>query len=69
MEQDEHPLDDPARETEWEVWYLDTFDRECPPSVDVRGRGLVRGLIELWARAESAASPSRSTFPLALDVS
>jgi hypothetical protein len=38
------------REAEWEVWYRDTFDRECPPSVDVSGRGLVKGLMELWAR-------------------
>lgn len=37
-------------EAMWEVWYRDTFDRECPPSVDVRGRGLVKGLTELWAR-------------------
>lgn len=37
-------------EREWEVWYRDTFDRECPPSVDARGRGLVHGLTELWAR-------------------
>jgi len=35
---------------EWEVWYRDTFDRECPPSVDVSGRDLVKGLMELWAR-------------------
>jgi hypothetical protein len=41
---------DPAEDVEWEVWYRDTFDRECPPSVDVRGRGLVAGLTELWAR-------------------
>jgi hypothetical protein len=41
---------DPDPEAEWEVWYRDTFDRECPPSVDIRGRGLVRGLVELWAR-------------------
>jgi hypothetical protein len=40
---------DPASEAEWEVWYRDTFDRECPPSVDVRGRGLVEGLTALWA--------------------
>ncbi len=43
-------LPDPAPEAEWEVWYRDMFDRECPPSVDVRGRGLVSGLMELWAR-------------------
>ena len=41
---------DPAPEQEWEVWYRDMFDRECPPSVEVSGRGLVGGLIELWAR-------------------
>ncbi|MEJ2209503.1 MAG: hypothetical protein P8129_10760 [Anaerolineae bacterium] len=37
-------------QVDWEVWYRDTFDRECPPSVDARGHGLVRGLTELWAR-------------------
>jgi hypothetical protein len=41
---------DPAPEAEWEVWYRDTFDLECPPGIDARGRGLVRGLMELWAR-------------------
>jgi hypothetical protein len=35
---------------EWQVWYEDTFDRESPRSVDTSGRGLVRGLMELWAR-------------------
>jgi len=40
----------PAPKVEWELWYRDTFDRETPPSVDVRGRGLVKGLTELWAR-------------------
>ena len=43
-------MTDPDPQAEWEVWYRDTFDRECPPSVDARGRGLVRGLMELWAR-------------------
>ncbi|MFT7643422.1 MAG: hypothetical protein ACI9G1_005187 [Pirellulaceae bacterium] len=37
-------------EVEWEVWYRDTFDRECPPKVDVSGVGMVKGLKELWAR-------------------
>ena len=40
----------PAPEAEWEVWYQYTFDRECPRQVEVAGRGLVKGLIELWAR-------------------
>jgi hypothetical protein len=43
-------LCDPIPEAEWQVWYQDTFDRECPLSVDVRGQGLAIGLIELWAR-------------------
>ena len=42
--------DDPHRDARWNIVYCDTFDRECPPSVEVEGRGLVPGLIELWAR-------------------
>jgi hypothetical protein len=42
--------EDRVQGVEWEVWYWDTFDRECPPSVDVGGRGLIKGLMELWAR-------------------
>jgi hypothetical protein len=34
----------------WELWYRDTFDRECPPRIELRGRGLASGLVELWAR-------------------
>ncbi|MFC1852754.1 hypothetical protein ACFL27_21355 [candidate division CSSED10-310 bacterium] len=34
----------------WQVWYQDTFDRECPRQVEVEGVGLVKGLTELWAR-------------------
>jgi len=41
---------DPAPKADWEVWYRDTFDRECPPKVDAYGNGLVKGLMELWAR-------------------
>lgn len=41
---------DPAPEAEWEVWYQDTFDRECPRQIEIAGLGLVNGLIELWAR-------------------
>ena len=50
MQRPPSSLRDPAPEAEWELWYRDTFDLECPPSVDARGRGLVRGLMELWAR-------------------
>lgn len=35
---------------EWAVWYEDTFSRDDPPRIDVKGRGLVKGLAELWAR-------------------
>jgi hypothetical protein len=41
---------DPDPAADWEVWYRDTFDRECPPQVDVQGQGLAHGLMELWAR-------------------
>ena len=34
----------------WEIWYQDTFDPDCPRRVDLAGHGLVKGLIELWAR-------------------
>jgi hypothetical protein len=37
-------------ETEWEIWYQDTFDRECPRQVEIAGQRLVEGLIQLWAR-------------------
>ena len=43
-------IPDPEPEAEWQVWYQDTFDRECPRSVEASGRGLVEGLVELWAR-------------------
>lgn len=41
---------EPYPDEEWAVWYADTFDRDAPPRVDVRGRGLVEGLAQLWAR-------------------
>jgi hypothetical protein len=43
-------FNDPYPTEEWEIWYVDAFDRDAPPSIDVRGRGLVKGLAELWAR-------------------
>ena len=35
---------------EWEIWYQDNFDLECPRQMELSGRGLIKGLIELWAR-------------------
>jgi hypothetical protein len=43
-------LVDPDPDAEWEVWYQDTFDRECPRQVEVSGRGLAAGLTQLWVR-------------------
>jgi hypothetical protein len=43
-------LIDPVPDAEWEIWYQDTFDRECPRQVEIAGLGLVKGLIELWSR-------------------
>jgi hypothetical protein len=40
----------PAPELKWQIWYQDTFDRECPRSVEASGCGLVTGLVELWTR-------------------
>ena len=37
-------------DAEWEIWYQDTFDRECPRQVEIIGQGLVEGLIGLWTR-------------------
>jgi hypothetical protein len=43
-------LIDPVPDAEWEIWYEDTFDRECPRQVEIAGFGLAKGLVELWAR-------------------
>ena len=42
--------DDPAPGVAWEIIYSDNFDRECPPSTEITGRGVIPGLVELWAR-------------------
>lgn len=41
---------EPYPDEEWAVWYVDTFDRDFPPRSEVSGRGLVKGLTQLWAR-------------------
>lgn len=41
---------EPHRDEEWVIWYVDTFDRDCPPSREAGGSGLVEGLAQLWAR-------------------
>jgi hypothetical protein len=58
-----HTRFDPAR-TRYELWAMDTFDRESDPSVDVRGEGLEAGLAELWRRVlrEGVRDDGRATF-------
>lgn len=41
---------EPRPDEEWVIWYVDTFDRDFPPRSEVSGRGLVKGLTQLWAR-------------------
>jgi hypothetical protein len=50
QERSVRPTSSARRPGEWEVWYRDTFDRECPAKVEVRGKALADGLAELWAR-------------------
>ena len=37
-------------QADWEIWYQDTFDQDCPRQLELTGCGLITGLIELWAR-------------------
>jgi hypothetical protein len=39
---------EPALDAAWELWYQDTFDRDCPRQVEAAGVGLVDGLLALW---------------------
>lgn len=41
---------DPAPEAEWDLWYQDNFDYECPRQIEMSGVGLANGLTELWTR-------------------
>jgi hypothetical protein len=41
-------LPGPAPDATWELWYQDTFDRDCPRQVEAAGVGLVAGLLTLW---------------------
>jgi hypothetical protein len=43
-------MDDLNSSAEWEIWYRDLFDRDCPAKVEVRGYDLAKGLVQLWAR-------------------
>ena len=41
---------DAALDVDWEIWYDDLFDRECPTTVVESGSGLAQGLAKLWLR-------------------
>jgi hypothetical protein len=40
----------PNDSTTWQLWYLDTFDPDSPPSLEASGQGILQGLGELWLR-------------------
>lgn len=64
MEHSARAYSDQDLDAEWEFWHRDTFDRKSPPRVDVKGRGLAKGLTELWARYlfESIGLEGRGSF-------
>jgi hypothetical protein len=39
-----------GEDANWQIWYQDTFDRDCPRRIEVEGEGLLVGLIALWKR-------------------
>ncbi|MFP4346204.1 MAG: hypothetical protein ACLFU8_16020 [Anaerolineales bacterium] len=49
---------------EWQIWHQDTFDRESPRRMELQGRGLVKGLAELWLRhlTETVRAGGGSSF-------
>lgn len=38
----------PHASTIWELWYMDTFDRDTPPAVQIKGANIIQGLYHLW---------------------
>lgn len=54
----------PRNVVPWKVWYIDTFDRECPPQCEAEGRGLTAGLVELWTHYldETVGADGEETF-------
>lgn len=38
----------PGPSTAWQLWHLDTFDRDASPSLERSGVGIISGLCELW---------------------
>jgi hypothetical protein len=34
--------------TPWQLWYIDIFDRDAPPSLQASGANILQGLYELW---------------------
>jgi hypothetical protein len=38
----------PDASTTWQLWYIDTFDRDFPPSLEANGENILVGLYRLW---------------------
>lgn len=41
-------IDDFRKNEDWELWYQDQFDWDCPRKIEVKGKDLVNGLRLLW---------------------
>lgn len=57
-------MDRAGADAAWEVWSVDTFDRDAPARRDAAGHGLRSGLRELWRRVltEGLRDSSDKTF-------
>ena len=57
---------------EWELWYQDTFDADCPRQVELAGCGLGEAILALAAtstsREDFAAHLSRLAVPITIRV-
>jgi hypothetical protein len=61
----------PDGSTTWHLWYLDKFDRDFPPSLEVSGEKILNGLYKLWLHTlreglQDNGSASFSHFQLRL---
>ena len=58
---------DPQPQARWCLYYHDSFDRDCLPSLEVEGCGLVPGLMELWVRHLGEGLVGFSSFNLSVE--
>jgi hypothetical protein len=38
----------PNASTAWQLWYMDTFDRDTPQAIQIKGVNIIQGLYHLW---------------------